>query len=107
MKKVSTITILKGGLMLALFLLMNSFVSGNIESIGDTNEPPKLKEDSPIFDITFTGVRHVSCHRGVDGRVTAVPANGQIPYSYFWSTGSNSATITNLSTGIYTITIVD
>ncbi len=107
MKKVSTITILKGGLMLALFLLMNSFVSGNIESIGDTNEPPKLKEDSPIFDITFTGVRHVSCHGGVDGRVTAVPANGQIPYSYFWSTGSNSATITNLSTGIYTITIVD
>ncbi len=41
------------------------------------------------------------------GSATAVATGGTFPYNYSWSTGSNSSVITNIPTGVYTVTIQD
>lgn len=45
----------------------------------------------------------VSC----DGSATANPVNGTAPYSYTWSNGSTTQSISNLCNGTYTLTCVD
>jgi gliding motility-associated-like protein len=49
----------------------------------------------------------ISCNSGNDGSVTVIPAGGFAPYSYVWSNGANTATISNLAAGIFTVTITD
>ncbi len=66
---------------------------------------------SPVSTI-FTPVTnicgmHVSCSGGQDGSVTAQGVGGCPPYTYQWSNGANTSTISNLSAGIYSLTVVD
>ncbi len=49
----------------------------------------------------------VSCNGGSDGGATAVAFNGTPPYSYLWSTGATTATISNLPSGSYSVTATD
>ncbi len=49
----------------------------------------------------------VSCFGGNDGGATAVAFNGTAPYTYLWSTGATSATITGLTSGSYSVTATD
>ncbi|MEK7412280.1 MAG: SprB repeat-containing protein, partial [Planctomycetota bacterium] len=42
-----------------------------------------------------------------DGTATATPSGGTAPYSYAWSNGATTASITNLSPGTYTVTVTD
>jgi gliding motility-associated-like protein len=50
----------------------------------------------------------VTCFGGADGSLTAQPAGGTGPYQYLWSYQQiTTATVQNLSTGIYTVTITD
>ncbi len=42
-----------------------------------------------------------------NGSATAAPSGGTSPYTYVWSTGSNTAGITNRAAGTYTVTITD
>lgn len=42
-----------------------------------------------------------------DGSATASPTGGTTPYSYAWSNGGTSATISNLGAGTYTVTVTD
>lgn len=42
-----------------------------------------------------------------DGSATVTPAGGTQPYSYNWSNGSGSQTITGLAGGNYTVTVTD
>lgn len=44
---------------------------------------------------------------GTDGSATANPSGGTQPYTYSWSTGDSTQTISNLSSGIYTVTVTD
>ncbi|WP_294674759.1 T9SS type A sorting domain-containing protein [uncultured Fluviicola sp.] len=41
------------------------------------------------------------------GSASAMPFNGTPPYTYLWSNGGTTQTITNISVGIYTVTITD
>jgi hypothetical protein len=41
------------------------------------------------------------------GSITATISNGTAPYSYLWSNGETTATISNLSAGTYTVTVLD
>jgi gliding motility-associated-like protein len=49
----------------------------------------------------------VSCHGGNDGTIQAVTSGGTAPYTYVWSTGSTSSSITGLTAGTYTVTVTD
>ncbi|MFM7177540.1 MAG: hypothetical protein ACKO0X_08985, partial [Bacteroidota bacterium] len=56
-----------------------------------------------VPNITITDV---SCAGQNNGAVTVFP-QGVAPYSYQWSNGSTSQTISNLAPGIYTCTVTD
>ena len=42
-----------------------------------------------------------------NGSASVVPAGGTIPYTYLWSNGGTTASINNLGTGTYTVTVTD
>lgn len=49
----------------------------------------------------------VTCPDGEDGKVTANPAGGMMPYKYAWSNGDTTQMIQNLASGSYTVTVTD
>lgn len=66
-------------------------------------------------DVTFVNLstsiteQNISCNGLTDGELTAVPAGGNSPYQYYWSTSpaQTGATITNLGPGTYYVTVTD
>ncbi|PCH64719.1 MAG: hypothetical protein COC01_10670, partial [Bacteroidetes bacterium] len=63
------------------------------------NEPPALWG--------VTTVTNVSCFGGSDGTVKVSANGGTLPYTYSWSNGETTQSISNLSAGNYTITVTD
>lgn len=58
-----------------------------------------------IQNISFTDSK-VTCPGGNDGSITAIPDPAG-NYTYLWSTGSQTQTITNISAGTYLVTVSD
>lgn len=61
----------------------------------------------PIYDFPFTTIQsiiHDSCGMNT-GKITLTP-NEEDGISYLWSNGSSSNSISNLATGIYSVTII-
>ena len=56
---------------------------------------------------TNTRGYNVSCHGSSNGSATVFPSGGTPPYTYLWSTGATTSTITGLSAGTYTVTVHD
>lgn len=52
-------------------------------------------------------VTNNNCNGQSNGSITVNATSGIAPYSYNWSNGANSAVLTNLSAGTYTVTITD
>ena len=50
---------------------------------------------------------NVSCNGGTDGQATVSASEGTAPYTYAWSNGATTATITGISIGTYNVTITD
>ncbi len=49
----------------------------------------------------------ILCFEGAEGFITATVGGGAAPYNYAWSTGATEATIDNLTSGIYSLTVTD
>lgn len=47
------------------------------------------------------------CDNAASGTVTVLVIGGNPGYTYLWSTGTTSSTVTGLSPGIYTVTVTD
>jgi gliding motility-associated-like protein len=60
----------------------------------------------PVLSISLTQI-NVNCNGFATGSITANPAGGQGPYSYLWSNGQTSQTISNLIAGTYTVLVTD
>ena len=56
---------------------------------------------------TSTTITHVRCAGAANGAVSVVLNGGEAPFTYDWSNGGNSSTISNLNAGAYTATITD
>ncbi len=54
-----------------------------------------------------TLVTNVTCFGANDGTATANPVGGNLPYSFVWSNAINTATISNLAIGNYSVTVSD
>ena len=54
-----------------------------------------------------TIINPILCNGANDGKLTVVGIQGTAPYTYSWSTGATTSTITNLSPGVYTATVTD
>lgn len=52
-------------------------------------------------------ITNVSCYGSSDGAIDITPAGGTAPYTFSWSTGSNSEDISGLIAGTYTVTVTD
>ncbi len=50
---------------------------------------------------------NASCNGGNDGTASASGSGGTAPYSYSWNNGGNTANISGLAAGSYTVTITD
>jgi gliding motility-associated-like protein len=55
----------------------------------------------------ITNIDSVSCHNYTDGSITVSQFDGLPPFTYNWSSGDTSATIQNLSSGNYIVTVTD
>jgi gliding motility-associated-like protein len=78
----------------------------------ETNTPGCT--DVATVNITFTQMSipnvltHVTCNGGTNGQVVVAPQGGIVPYSYAWSTSSNTTPVeNNLSAGNVTVTVTD
>lgn len=60
-----------------------------------------------LLTATTTVSSDVSCKGDSNGSAAANATGGTAPYSYTWSNGNTSATISNLSAGTYTVNITD
>ncbi len=59
-------------------------------------------------DLSATAMNYaVQCENSTNGILSVMASGGVSPYSYLWSNGSNTATITNLGTGNYTVIVTD
>lgn len=57
------------------------------------------------ISVTFQQ-ENVSCANGNDGQITVFPV-GNAPFSYQWSNGATSASLSNLASGLYEVAITD
>ena len=57
-----------------------------------------------IIDIN---IQNVSCFDGNDGGVTVTVNGGTLPYSYNWSNGVSSSSLSNVISSTYSLTITD
>lgn len=65
--------------------------------------PPAL---TSVANSNFTGF-DVSCAGAADGTALATATGGLAPYNYAWSNGGNTAQVTDLMAGTYTVTVTD
>jgi len=50
---------------------------------------------------------HQICASSPEGKVSANPGGGTVPYTYLWNTGPTTPSISGLAAGTYTITVTD
>lgn len=62
---------------------------------------------TPPLTANATQLNGVSCNGGNNGSAIASPVGGALSYTFNWSTGVHTATVSNLSAGSYTVTITD
>jgi gliding motility-associated-like protein len=66
-------------------------------NINNTNGP----------SVSVDNVVNVTCANGSTGSIAVVVSGGTAPYTYFWSNGSISRSVSNLPAGTYTVTVTD
>ena len=57
--------------------------------------------------VTDTSAESPFCRDGCDGSASVETGSCKAPYSFSWSNGGNTQTITNLCPGTYTVTVTD
>ncbi|MDD3687639.1 MAG: SprB repeat-containing protein, partial [Bacteroidales bacterium] len=97
------------------FFKSSNLSIGSLDLLSNAYSPLKdgflAKYQNP-FSATFTTKKNVSCSGGSDGELTVTTYFGTEPYTYSWTKdgsayGSDTHTLTNLSAGVYEVTVTD
>ncbi len=92
------------------------YFAGNITNgnSGQTGDRPKsgsmtftLSASSVPLAASITSENEISCNGAGDGSATVEADGGTPPYSYSWSNGETTASISNLDAGSYEVTVSD
>ncbi|MDQ3051846.1 MAG: gliding motility-associated C-terminal domain-containing protein [Bacteroidota bacterium] len=73
----------------------------------NTTASATVTEPSAALSITVSSTQAVSCFGGNNGQVAMTVNGGTAPYSYSWNTGATTQNLTNLPSGVYTVTVTD
>ncbi len=57
--------------------------------------------------VTLSNSTNVTCPGGSTGSLTVSVAGGTLPYTYAWTNGATTSTLSNLMAGTYVVTIAD
>lgn len=66
----------------------------------------ELKNSSNI-NALVTSVKNATCNNSYDGSITVQAGGGSTPYQFLWNTGSTTATLDSIASGIYSVTVTD
>lgn len=66
-----------------------------------------IVQDSDPFDFGLYVVPNASCGTGSIGKLFVTGQTGNPPYSYQWSTGAITSSITGLTEGVYSVQVTD
>ncbi|MEM7101720.1 MAG: gliding motility-associated C-terminal domain-containing protein [Bacteroidota bacterium] len=72
-----------------------------------TIEPPMDAPQVTVSSPQNPGGTNISCNGAADGSATASASDGTPPYTFMWSNGATSATITGLDAQTYSVTVSD
>lgn len=64
-----------------------------------------IEQPQPL-SVTYQAT-NPSCYNSTDGQITVNTTGGVSPYTYLWTNGENTSTISSLSEGYYGVTITD
>jgi len=74
---------------------------------GCASETIASVSDDVADTVEFTDVAHNMCYGDSSGQVTANVINGTPDFTWIWSNGDTTATITDLEAGTYLLTVTD
>jgi len=60
-----------------------------------------------VVDVTLNNITHVTCNGGNNGSISVTAIGGVPPYTYLWSNGGTTSTISGLTVGSYLVTATD
>ncbi len=64
-------------------------------------------DEPPLLEVSISSDAQTICPESLDGSATANPSGGTLPYTYAWSNGETTQTVTGLAAGSYTVTVTD
>ncbi len=70
------------------------------------NNTEEAAKTTTAISLSFA-VTNVTCNGGANGALTVTASGGTGPYTYQWSNGKTTATITGLTAGFYTVVVMD
>jgi gliding motility-associated-like protein len=82
-------------------------VNGCANSICITvTQPASALSTTASVTSNYNGA-NISCFNAADGSVAANPVGGTFPYTYLWTGGAGTQTVSGLIAGVYTVTVTD
>ncbi|MBP7496096.1 MAG: hypothetical protein KA792_00325 [Bacteroidales bacterium] len=66
-----------------------------------------ISQPSSALNAAISTQTNVLCYGESTGAATVIASGGTSPYTYLWSNNATTATITNLASGSYTVTVKD
>jgi len=87
-------------------LITGTYFVSIVDSIGCTAADTLMIAEPDAFSVVDSLVSPSTCN-GADGSIDLVVSGGNPGYTYVWSTGDNTASISGLMAGTYSVTVID